>query len=67
MDVEKITSREIMSTVEAEEKGLKRAMRTFVGPKYATTFLTQLEVLSGREWKILRRCVGQARVLVRFG
>lgn len=24
---------------------------------YATTFLTQLEVLSGREWKILRRCV----------
>ena len=23
----------------------------------ATTFLTQLEVLSGREWKILRRCV----------
>ncbi|OSX64901.1 hypothetical protein POSPLADRAFT_1064969 [Postia placenta MAD-698-R-SB12] len=55
VDVEKITSREIMSTVEAEEKGLKRAMRTFVGPKYATTFLTQLEVLSGREWKILRR------------
>lgn len=24
---------------------------------YATTFLTQLEALSGREWKILRRCV----------
>ncbi|EKM56050.1 uncharacterized protein PHACADRAFT_122183 [Phanerochaete carnosa HHB-10118-sp] len=24
-------------------------------PGYATTFLTQLEVLSGREWKILRR------------
>ena len=24
---------------------------------YATTFLTQLQVLSGREWKILRRCV----------
>ena len=24
---------------------------------YATTFLTQLEVLSGREWKILCRCV----------
>lgn len=24
---------------------------------YATTFLTQLEVLSGREWKILRRYV----------
>ena len=24
---------------------------------YATTFLTQLEVISGREWKILRRCV----------
>lgn len=23
--------------------------------KYATTFLTQLQVLSGREWKILRR------------
>lgn len=23
---------------------------------YATTFLTQLEVISGREWKILRRC-----------
>ncbi|TFY53547.1 hypothetical protein EVG20_g10067, partial [Dentipellis fragilis] len=25
------------------------------GAKYAATFLTQLEVLSGREWKILRR------------
>lgn len=24
---------------------------------YATTFLTQLQVLSGREWKILCRCV----------
>lgn len=24
--------------------------------KYATTFLTQLQFLSGREWKILRRC-----------
>ena len=28
---------------------------------YATTFLTQLEVLSGREWKILRRCVLSTR------
>lgn len=31
-----------------------------VGPRerarYATTFLTQLQYLSGREWKILRRC-----------
>jgi hypothetical protein len=25
--------------------------------KYASTFLTQLEYLCGREWKILRRCV----------
>lgn len=25
--------------------------------KYATTFLTQFEVLAGREWKILRRLV----------
>jgi hypothetical protein len=25
------------------------------GGRYATTFLTQFEVLSGREWKILRR------------
>ena len=25
------------------------------GLRYATTFLTQLEILSGREWKILRR------------
>lgn len=24
--------------------------------KYATTFLTQLQFLSGREWKILQRC-----------
>ena len=24
---------------------------------YATTFLTQLEILSQREWKILRRCI----------
>lgn len=27
---------------------------------YATTFLTQLEVLSGREWKILRRYVSRS-------
>lgn len=26
------------------------------GPAYAATFLTQFEVLAGREWKILRRC-----------
>lgn len=32
--------------------------------KCATTFLTQLEVLSGREWKILRRCVACSRVCV---
>ena len=27
------------------------------GGKYATTFLTQFEVLAGREWKNLRRCL----------
>ena len=27
----------------------------FAGTSYAATFLTQFEVLSGREWKILRR------------
>lgn len=27
------------------------------GQGYATTFLTQFEVLAGREWKILRRYV----------
>ncbi|KAJ3891331.1 hypothetical protein GG344DRAFT_77017 [Lentinula edodes] len=31
------------------------AMLGFGKSKYATTFLTQLEYLSGREWKVLRR------------
>ena len=34
-----------------------RLWNTSGRPSYATTSLTQLEVLSGREWKILRRCV----------
>lgn len=29
---------------------------------YAATFLTQLKVLCGREWKILKRCVKRSRV-----
>ena len=34
-----------------------RLLNTPGRASYATTFLTQLEVLSGREWKILRRYV----------
>ncbi|KIP10262.1 hypothetical protein PHLGIDRAFT_101348 [Phlebiopsis gigantea 11061_1 CR5-6] len=40
-------------TVERPVQGAYR--RWWTGSSYATTFLTQLEVLSGREWKILRR------------
>jgi hypothetical protein len=35
--------------------GGRPAVRVARGHSYATTFLTQLEVLSQREWKILRR------------
>ena len=51
-------------TVNAMEKGyngetavgeLPSSGQRRSGAGYATTFLTQLEVLSGREWKILRR------------
>ncbi|EPQ58693.1 hypothetical protein GLOTRDRAFT_115012 [Gloeophyllum trabeum ATCC 11539] len=44
--------------VEANEKTYRRGGRTNLpgpGSRYAATFLTQLEVLSGREWKILKR------------
>ena len=27
-----------------------------IGSRYATTSLTQFEILAGREWKILKRC-----------
>lgn len=42
-------------TVKQKNEGgrLKRWLKT----DYKTTFLTQLQVLSGREWKVLRRCV----------
>lgn len=37
-------------------EGPKRRLRfNFRRTQYAATFLTQLEVLSGREWKVLRR------------
>ncbi|GBE82781.1 Probable ATP-dependent [Sparassis crispa] len=68
-DAEKASSSEVLASGDDAEKGNasrslpplpaiaapkhKRTHR--LGPKYATTFLTQLEVLSGREWKILRR------------
>lgn len=48
--------------VDAVEKGmttpLNRPSRPwFEGGEYAATFLTQVQVLSGREWKVLRRSV----------
>lgn len=40
----------------AGRKSTRRGWKSFVeGQGYATTFLTQFEVLAGREWKILRR------------
>ena len=52
------------SPVELEKGGATSKRRWIAGgapglvtrSQYAATFLTQLEVLSGREWKILRRC-----------
>lgn len=39
-------------------RGNRRGWRSLVsGEGYATTFLTQFEMLAGREWKILRRYV----------
>ncbi|KAI0700493.1 hypothetical protein C8T65DRAFT_657534 [Cerioporus squamosus] len=40
---------------EAEKTRPSRRRSWFPRTRYAATFLTQLEVLSGREWKILRR------------
>ena len=34
------------------------ALKKLVRPRSAAAFLTQLQVLSGREWKVLRRFVG---------
>ncbi len=34
------------------------ALKKLAPPRCAAAFLTQLQVLSGREWKVLRRCVG---------
>ncbi|PIL30681.1 ATP-binding cassette transporter [Ganoderma sinense ZZ0214-1] len=39
----------------AKQKTLGRGGSLFAGTSYAATFLTQFQVLSGREWKILRR------------
>ncbi|KAJ7603493.1 hypothetical protein FB45DRAFT_960377 [Roridomyces roridus] len=39
----------------SEKQPPARRTRAAGGSKYATTFLTQLQYLSGREWKILRR------------
>lgn len=50
-DPEKGDTRE---TELSEEKGRSR---WFGESNYAATFLTQLEVLSGREWKILKRSI----------
>lgn len=46
------TNIELESKVEAQEPKKKSWFHT---SHYQATFLTQLEVLSGREWKILRR------------
>lgn len=34
------------------------SLKKLAQPRSAAAFLTQLQVLSGREWKILRRSVG---------
>lgn len=47
----------------AERPVQEASRRWWSGPSYATTFLTQLEVLSGREWKILRRLVANLQVI----
>jgi hypothetical protein len=41
------------AAVSSQGRGRKRGR----GSKYAATFLTQVEVLCGREWKNLKRCV----------
>lgn len=38
-----------------ENENIGHCSGTSLRGRYAATFLTQLEVLSGREWKILRR------------
>ncbi|KZT03476.1 ABC transporter [Laetiporus sulphureus 93-53] len=57
-NAEKLSSNEIVVLGGGDEaqKGVGSSWRSrYFGQKYATTFLTQFEVLSGREWKILRR------------
>lgn len=53
---------EIGPSVSSEEKAGGRkdvealSTQNLAPSMYATTFLTQLQVLCGREWKVLRRC-----------
>ncbi|KAJ7168414.1 hypothetical protein C8R43DRAFT_984293 [Mycena crocata] len=42
-------------SAEREKRGAGGRTKSAARTKYATTFLTQLQYLSGREWKILRR------------
>ncbi|PCH38575.1 ABC transporter [Wolfiporia cocos MD-104 SS10] len=54
--MEKLASSDMLTLGDEAEKGVKKPRwRRLVGQQYAATFLTQLQVLSGREWKILRR------------
>lgn len=46
-----------IGSTETKTKGGFVTTKTAGGDRYATTFLTQLQRLSGREWKILKRCV----------
>jgi ABC-type multidrug transport system ATPase subunit len=48
-------SRAVVTTSTAKERG--SALKKLASPTSAAAFLTQLEVLAGREWKVLRRFV----------
>jgi len=59
---EKGLERPVSPTLSTEEKNDRRrdvealSNKTLEAGMYVTTFLTQLQVLCGREWKILGRC-----------
>lgn len=45
-----------MANAAVHERG--SALKKLAKPTSAAAFLTQLQVLAGREWKVLRRFVG---------
>jgi len=49
--------RAVIINAPPNERGGGGALKKLASPKSAAAFLTQLEVLAGREWKVLRRFV----------